>query len=164
MAEQLNSFQQSLTLYAGYTGTTGGVVPVSSGGGIQLAGTLTVSTATNLVEFPVPATAKNIVITAQSFTHTGSLVEVAISSAVDSIDLDIAPIDLTDNDLTCQAFSPNGLTWCGETRVGQQPPLSGPDSTIGESISGTLTAPVASASFSSVDGDITAGVISIFYQ
>jgi hypothetical protein len=50
MAEQLNPFQQSLTLYAGYTGTTGGVAPPSSG---FKKAYITVTGATNQVIIPL---------------------------------------------------------------------------------------------------------------
>lgn len=163
-----NTFQSSLVQYAGFTGTTGGIyIPtqVAGGaGGLQLAGTLTVSSPTNLIEFPIPTTAKNVIITAASFTHTGTQVGVFIGNNTGTIGLDIQPAGTTDNDLLCQSYSPDGKTWCGEVRVGKQPPSSGPDGTIGETISGTLLLPATKALMTSVDGNITAGIVSIFYQ
>ena len=158
---QLNTFQSCLIQYAGFTGATGGVVPIVEPG-YKLAGTFSIDIPTTQVDIAVPATAKNIVVLGRDIDITAGAIGVFIVSGSNSFGADITPSAITNQQVLMQAYSPNSLTWVGSSNVGA---INDVTEAKTEMLAGTLLAPLLGVTVSCTGGgDLTDGVVIVMYQ
>ena len=162
----LNTFQQSLISYAGFTGTTGGAyVPTQLAPGaakMTLAQTVTIQNLTEQIDIVVPATATEVVITMRNMLVTAGSIGLYLVSAGNSFGADITPANVAvAQQIYFTSNSPNSLGWVGTMHLG--PLNSGADTKV-EMVAGNLLTPLIGVTILAVGGgQFSQGVISVFY-
>lgn len=165
-----NTFQTSLIKYAGFTGSTGGMVipmivsPSASGIGIKLAGYAAIDSSVTQIDIPVPLSARTIVVMARDLDLTAAnSIGIYIVSVANSFGVDIAPpTDTNNQQVLCQSYSADGATWVGAMNVGK---INGLTEGKTEMLAGKLLSPLQGVTIAAVGGgDLTDGEVWVLYQ